>query len=255
MNEWGADEHLLTVLHTAARRDDDETYLATLLDIGLVLPTSPSDEGWPMTETDDGPIVFAFSSVELMRASLADHVVTGVVWPVLDLLHTWPDPAWSLLVDGSHGSQVLILPDAIAQLATRAVDAYPLDTALRGAAGHPRSYLNTLIAADVVVPLRPKGSPTHDLAKPDFAWWRTGDSAADPAVVLFSSPVRLQVSLGDVPWLVAPFVEVVRHFPDGCAAQVDPDHQIGMRLPGEAMAGMAAVLDTVLDVHPMRQAG
>jgi hypothetical protein len=92
------------------------------------------------------------------------------------------------------------------------------------------------------VPMRPKGSPSRDLANPAFAWWHTGDADSGAGVALFSSPVRLQASLGDVPWLVAPFTSVLSHWPDGCAAVVDPDHHNGMSLPAEAMAGMDVAL-------------
>jgi len=157
-------------------------------------------------------------------------------------VHAWPDPKWSLLIDGTLDTQVQVEPDAIEQLAASATQAYPLDAALRTAAGHPRSYLEALIGADVIVAMRPKGSASRDLANPAFAWWHTGDAESGAAVALFSSPVRLQATLGDIPWLVAPFTAVLSHWPDGCAAVVDPGHRNGMSLPAEAMAGMDVAL-------------
>jgi hypothetical protein len=240
---WRADETLLAVLHNALRRDDDETYLATLLDIGLVVPTDQSGENWALAETDAGTMVVVFSSVEAMHASPAGSAMTYVVRPVIDLVRAWPDRKWSLLIDGTQDTQVLIDAEAVAELAERAAELYPLDAAIRAAAGHPRTYLRALLSADVIVPMRPKGSPTRDLANPGFAWWHTDHSSNVASVALFTSPVRLQVSLGDVPWLAVPFTKVLEHWPDGCAAAIDPDHQVAMSLPAEAMAGMAVALN------------
>jgi hypothetical protein len=238
---WRADETLLAVLHSALRRDDDATYLATLLDAGLVVPTDRNGENWALAQTDSGTMVVVFSSVEAMHASPVGDAMTYVVRPVIDLVHAWPDRKWSLLIDGTLDTQVLIDSEAVAELAERAAEMYPLDAAIRAADGHPRTYLRALLSADVIVPMRPKGSPARDLASPGFAWWHIGDSGNVPSVALFTSPVRLQVSLGDVPWLAAPFKTVLAHWPDGCAAVIDPEHHLGMSLPAEAMAGMAVL--------------
>lgn len=244
MNEWRADEQLLAVLHHAARTDDDDTYLSTLLDISLVMPREPDSQDWAVAEVGESTVVVVYSSVEAMHASPVGDTVAYVVWPVLDLLHAWPDPQWSLLIDATLDTQVQIEPNVVTELAGRAAAAYPLDAGLRAAGGHPRTYLKALIDADIVLPIRPKGSPSRDLANPSFGWWHIGDTDATLAVMVFSSPVRLHASLGDVPWLIAPFRQVLAHWPDGWAAVVDPDHHLSMWLPAEAMAGMAVALDT-----------
>ena len=236
--EWGPDEHLLAMLHGALARDDDEAYLSTLLSLSLVLPDEADDGEWPVAPTEVGTVVVAFSSVEAMRASPAGDDVPLVVRPVLDLLHAWPDPTWSLLIDGTRDTQVLLEPGAIAELTEQAARTYPLDAALRAVRGRPRAYLKALVDAEVVVPQQPDGSPTRDLSNPGFAWWYAGPEV----VLLFSSPVRLQLCLGEVPWLSAPFTDVVRHWPDGCAAAIDPDQRTGMRLPADAMAVMAVAV-------------
>jgi hypothetical protein len=234
---WRPDEELLAMLHDAVARDDDETYLGTLLGLGLVLPGDPDDGEWAAAPTDVGTVAVAFSSVELMRDGGIGAEVPYTVWPVLDLLHAWPDPAWSLLIDGGCDSQVLLEPGALERLAEQAAEAYPLDAALRSASGRLRPCLEALVRAVVVVPQPPGGAPIHEPSHPDFAWWHTG-----AAVALFSSPMRLQVRLGDVPWLTVAFTDVLAHWPDGCAATIDPDQPTGARLPAEAMTAMAVAL-------------
>lgn len=240
--DWQADEQLVGVLHSALARDDDATYLDTLLNLSLVMPDETGDGGWATAPTEVGTVVVAFSSVELMRAGPAGDGVPYVVRPVLDLLYDWPDPAWSLLVDGATETQVLLEPGAIAQLSEQAARDFPLDGALRSVAGRLRPYLEALVHAEVVVPQRPEGSPARNLSHRDFAWWRTDDRDGEPAVVLFSSPVRLQLRLGDVPWLTAGFLDVAQCLPDGHAVSLDPGQPTGARLPAAAVDGMAVAL-------------
>lgn len=222
------DEEVVAALHAAARRGDADAYVAALPHACLVMPAT---DGWAVADTAAGTHVVVYTSVEALPDGASGHTV----WPAFDLLHGWPDPAWSLLVDGGLSTQVELAPEAVPVAAALAAAAYPLDAALWRAGGDPRSYLDAVAAADVVVPMRPGGSPSLDLADPEFAWWR----ADGPAVALFTSPVRLRARLGDAPWLVAAFADVLRHWPDGHAALVDPDHHIGAHLPADAMAAMA----------------
>jgi hypothetical protein len=240
---WRPDEQLLSALHDAVRRADHEAYLDTLLQTSLVMPTDPARQQWAVVPADgDAAYVVAFSSVEALRESPAATVEQYVVWPVIDLLHAWPDPGWSLLVDGRLPTQAVLDPGVVARLAEWAAQAYPLDAALRAAGTDPVAYLDALLTSEIVVPMLPEGSPSRDLSDPEFAWWRvdagpddgSGDRSA-AAIVLFSSPVRLQTRLGDVPWLQADFVDMMEHWPDGHAALVDPDHHIGAVLPADLM--------------------
>lgn len=237
MTGWRADEEVVAALHDAARRDDPDGYVAALPHACLVMPGDPATGGWPVVETATGTSVVVYTTVEAMPDSAGSDSAPGyTVWPAFDLLHGWPDPGWSLLVDGGLSTEVELTPEAVTLAAALAAEAYPLDTALWEADGDPRSYLDMVVAADVVVPMRPGGSPSLDLADPEFAWWRVPDG---PAIALFTSPVRLRARLGDAPWLVAAFADVLRHWPAGHAALVDPDHHIGAHLPADAMAAMA----------------
>jgi hypothetical protein len=65
-------------------------------------------------------------------------------------------------------------------------------------------------------------------------------------IVLFSSPIRLQTCLGDVPWLQSAFIEVLEQWPDGHAALVDPGHHIGAVLPADLMQPAARWLRDTL---------
>jgi hypothetical protein len=230
---WDPDEYVLAALHDAARRADPDDYLAALVDACLVVPGDPATGGWPVTSTPDGTGVVVYTTVDALPPAFDAYAI----WPAFDLLHAWPDPEWSLIVDGGLFTEVTVEPGAIARAAAQAADAYPLDVLLWAAEGDPRSYLDAVVAAEVVVPMRPDGSPSRDLADPEFAWWRVPDG---PAVALFTSPVRLRARLGEAPWLVSPFARLLRHWPDGHAALIDPDHHVGAELPAPMMAAMAA---------------
>lgn len=237
--EWQPDEQLLHMLHDAVRRGDTETYLDTLLNTSVVMPVDhPTSDDWAVASLDAGTWVVVFSSVDALQAVPDGATQQFLVWPVIDLLHAWPDPSWTLLVDGSLPTEATVASDAIAGLVRRATAAFPLDAALRAADGLP-SYLEALRRAEVVVPIWPAGSPSRDLAHPDFAWWRTESDGAEPVVMLFSSPVRLQARLGDVPWIAASFVDLLAHWPSGCAAHIDLGHRIGRRLSADTVAAMA----------------
>lgn len=261
------DDDPVAALTAAALEGDDKAYLDALLRTSLVMPTEPGRQRWAAVPiAGHGTFVVAFSSEQALNEA---PVATGhsIVWPVLDLLHAWPDPAWSLMVDGGRPTQVVFAPDAVAALAERAVAEYPVDAALRAARRDPDAYLNALLPAEVVVPMLPTGSPSRDLSDPEFAWWRVTDTSpgeqssprgqespkgppggqgspgapggrgghGGEMIVLFSSPVRLRTRLGDVPWLLADFLGVLEHWPDGAAAVVDPDHHIGAVLPAGVM--------------------
>ncbi|MEJ3747577.1 SseB family protein [Actinomycetes bacterium KLBMP 9797] len=226
------DDEVVAALHDAARRGDPDAYVAALPHACLVMPGDPDEGGWAVADTPAGTSVVVYTSVE----ALPDGVPGYTIWAAFDLFHGWPDPAWSLLVDAGLSTEVTLAAEAVPVVAARAARAYPLDAALWAADAEPRSYLDAIVPADVVVPMRPGGSPSLDLADPEFAWWRVPD---EPAIALFTSPVRLRARLGDAPWLVAAFADVLRHWPDGHAALVDPDHPIGAHLPADAMAAMS----------------
>lgn len=231
---WRPDEYVLGALYDAVHRGDPDAYLAALVDSCLIVPGDPAEGGWPVVETPDGVCVVVYTTLPV-------DIEQYSIWPAFDLLHAWPDPEWSLSVDSGLPTQVTVEPSGVARAAARAADTYPLDVALWQAGGDPEPYLDALVAADVAVPMRPEGSPSLDLTDPEFAWWRAPDGQA---IALFTSPVRLRARLGDVPWLVARFVDVLRHWPDGHAALIDPDHHIGATLPAEAMAAMTAATPT-----------
>jgi hypothetical protein len=256
---WRPDEQLLSALHDAIRRTDQQAYLDTLLQTSLVMPTDPARQQWAVVPADGGDAAYmvAFSSVEALRESPAATVEQYIVWPVIDLLHAWPDPGWSLLVDGGLPTQAVLDPGVVAELAEWATQAYPLDAALRAAGTDLVAYLDALLTSEIVVPMLPEGSPSRDLSDPEFAWWRvvagpddgSGDRS-EAGIVLFSSPVRLQTLLGDVPWLQADFVDMLEHWPDGQAALVDPDHHIGAVLPADLMRQAAVwVRDTLWEAE------
>jgi hypothetical protein len=54
--------------------------------------------------------------------------------------------------------------------------------------------------------------------------------------------VRLRARLGDVPWLIAAFADVLAHWPRGRAALIDPEHHIGAELPAAAMSAMVDMI-------------
>jgi hypothetical protein len=254
VTEWRPDEQLLSALHDAIRRADHQAYLETLLETSLVMPTDPARQQWAVVPADgDAAYVVAFSSVDALRESPAATAEQYIVWPVVDLLHAWPDPGWSLLVDGGLPTQAVLDPGVVAQLAEWAAQIYPLDAALRAAGTDPVAYIDALLTSEIVVPMAPEGSPSRDLSDPEFAWWRVAAGPDDGSgersaagIFLFSSPVRLQTRLGDVPWLQADFVNVLEHWPDGHAALVDPDHHIGAVLPADLMRRAAVWLRDTL---------
>ena len=242
MNNWQPDTHLLGLLDRAVRLGDSETYLTALLETCVVMPTD-STGGWPTASVEDGTMLMVFTSIErLVSSPVGAQASSSILWPVLDLVHHWPNPEWSLIVDPLLESQVLLEPSVIEELVRRATVGYPLDAALRTAGDDPAAYLNALLAAEVVVPTVPGGSPSRDLSDPDFAWWLDGPGTSNEGIAIFSSQVRLQARLGDVPWMVAPFVEVLEHWPAGCAALVDPDHHLGRRIPGQVLDRFTARL-------------
>jgi len=235
---WEPDEQQLHMLHDAVRRLDRAAYLDTLLNTSVVMPADPDSDEWAIASLESGTWVVVFSSIDALRAIPSGADQHHKVWPVIDLLHAWPHPDWALLIDGSLPTEVSLKPATIAELVESAVGAYPLDAAL-SAAGDLQSYLDALQTAEVVVPMRPAGSPSRDLANPDFAWWRTGSEESEPEITLFSSPVRLQVSLGDVPWLIVPFSDLLPHWPNRCAALIDPQHDISRRVSADVMSALA----------------
>jgi hypothetical protein len=234
LSGWQPDEYILGALHDAVHRGDPDAYLAALVDSCLIVPGDPAEGGWPVVETPDGVCVVVYTILPV-------DIEGYSIWPAFDLLHGWPDPEWSLSVDSGLPTAVTVEPSGVARAAARAADVYPLDVLLWEAAGDPPSYLDAVAGAEVVVPMRPEGSPSRDLTDPEFAWWRAPDT---PAITLFTSPVRLRARLGEVPWLVTPFVELLRHWPEGHAALLDPDHHIGAILPAAAMTAMAAAVPT-----------
>ena len=238
MKQWQPDEQQLHMLHDAVRRADRETYLETLLNTSVVMPAEPESDEWAVAAVEAGTLVVVFSSVDALHAAPDGAAQEHTVWPVIDLVHAWPDPDWALLIDGTRPTEVLLKPTTLAELLDRAREVYPLDAALRSA-DDLRSYLDLLWPAEVIVPMLPHGSPSRDLANPDFAWWRTGSEELGPAVTLFSSPVRLQASLGDIPWQAVRFADLLAHWPSRCAALIDPEHEIGRRVPAEALAALA----------------
>ncbi|MGF7239423.1 MAG: SseB family protein [Frankia sp.] len=249
--EWRPDEQVLSALHDAVRDADREAYLLALLDASLVMPTDATREQWAVVPVDGrAPCVTVFSSVEALRQSPAGTAPSHIVWPVIDLLHAWPDPGWALLIDAGLPTQVLMEPEMVAELAERAVAGVPLDAAVRAAGTDLVAYLEALLAADVVVPLDPRGSSSRDLSDPEFAWLRIAADAdasvaagagigPSPAIVLFSVPVRLQSRFGDVPYLQAPFTTVLEYWPDGHSGLVDPGHHVSALLPAEAIRSVA----------------
>ncbi|MGW0431196.1 hypothetical protein ACWDV4_01405 [Micromonospora sp. NPDC003197] len=243
MTDWLPDEQQARLLHEAARSGDGEAYLGSLLDSCLVMPTDPDADRWAVLPVGDDTCVITFTTVDGLRASpIGDADSRYLVCPVLDLVATWPDPAYSLVVDPTLETQAVIGAELVSELATRACAAYPLDAALRAARTELGPYLEALLTSEVVVPIWPYGSLSRDLTDPEFGWWGATAEDASVQVVLFSAPARVQARLGDVPWLIAPFHEVLTHWPQGCDALVDPDQPTGARVPGEVLKVLAGRL-------------
>ncbi|GAB2960801.1 hypothetical protein GCM10027280_57020 [Micromonospora polyrhachis] len=244
---WRPDDYLIGLLDVAAQRRDVDGYLTALLETCVVMPADSDGARWPTVAGPDGStMVVVFTSVDRLCTGPVEIQAPPIVWPVLDLVHHWPDPRWALLIDPTLASQVLLEPELMAELADRATSEHPLDAALRAAGDDPAAYLGALLESDVVVPTLPTGSPSRDLSDAEFAWWRDGTSPADEGIVLFSSAVRLRARLGDVPWMIAPFLDVLEYWPAGCAALVDPDHHNGLRIPATVLDSLTAQIKAAI---------
>jgi SseB protein N-terminal domain len=105
VTDWEPATDLEAALSDALRTGDQELYFRILARIDLLLPVSDEaasgrvPAGWGTWSTGGRTHVLAFTSVEAMRACLADHAGSARRVPYHDLAAAWPNQEWWLAIN------------------------------------------------------------------------------------------------------------------------------------------------------------
>jgi hypothetical protein len=243
-------------MRDALARGDVEGYRRVLGSATVSLPVppglgypgaSPDPLPWATGEFDGRTYILAFTSPEALRAAVGAD--TTAYRPALfaDVAHAWPDPRAWLAVDLGTPIQALLDAEGVHMTAWLGeLSGYPVDAALRAAirAGDDPAYALALLAADIVVPVRPEASSIADLTDPLFGWWRTETAEGDPVIVVYTSVPRLRADLGqihdDVDHVVVDLGELAAAWPDReTSMAVNPGTPVAGLISGAAVHGLA----------------
>ena len=241
-------------MRDALARGDVEAYRRVLGSATVFLPVPPS-AGYPGASPDPLPwatgefggrtYILAFTSPEALRAAVGAD--TKAYRPALfaDVAHDWPDPQAWLAVDLGTPVQAVLDAEGVNMTAWLGeLSAYPVDAALRAAirADDDPAYAMALLAADLVVPVRPEASSIAELTDPLFGWWRSETAEGQPVIAVYTSALRLRADLGDrVQHLVVDLGELAAAWPDReTSMAVNPGTPVAGLISGAAVYGLAA---------------
>ncbi|GGM60568.1 hypothetical protein GCM10011608_52050 [Micromonospora sonchi] len=228
----------------AAVEAGDQTAFHTELAAGpLLLPVSPTaavDEpvGWPTGRHEGVTHVVAYTSPMAIAAGLPGQSVSYRVSALADLAVDWPDDRWVLAIDAGLPIGVRLTADELRTLAAPAVEAErPLREAVQRQ--DPDALMAALLRAELVLPLRPDGPATRDLADPEFPWWGLPDEQGRTSLPVFTSEARLRQALGDHDSVVVSSLQLTGHWPDSSwQLLLNPETPLAAALPGEAVSAL-----------------
>ncbi|MFV2103758.1 SseB family protein [Micromonospora sp. LOL_024] len=244
VTDWQPTTVTERALLAAAAADDRDNFLTELVGGPLLLPVSPAaaagrePAGWPTGRYDEVTHVVAYTSPAAIAAGLPGQSVSYRVTGFADVAADWPDEDWMLAIDPGLPIGVRLTADEIRTLAAPALAAeQPLREAILRE--DPDGLMSVLFRAELVLPLRPDGPPTRDLADPEFPWWILPDEQGRPSLPVFTSEARLRQALGDRDLVVVSSLQLTDHWPDvSWQLLLNPDTPLAAALPGEALPAL-----------------
>jgi hypothetical protein len=205
-------------------------------------------------------VVFTSPSTLLARVGSVTAHYTATTYP--RLRRTWPAGDWRLAINPDTPLEAYVSVEALEQ-AARGVLTVPTTSEIVAAAALEQAppcndverallaaieardvdgYANALLDADVIVPVN---APVDEddlsrLAEPDFPY-RSGGSADDPAIPVFTSNVLLEAVCGaGQPVVTVPFAVLAGVWPAGYRLIVNPGSSTEMELPDDAVPLLVA---------------
>ncbi|GAB1640892.1 SseB family protein [Krasilnikovia sp. MM14-A1259] len=251
MSDWTpatAAEHAMLA---AAQAGDRGALLAALVTGPLLMPLSPAAaEGreppaWATGVHDGVTYVLMFTSPQAIAACLPGRSVSYRTDSVPDVAATWPDRGWRLAVDHGLPIGLALTAEELRTLPDLAVDG---EEAMRAAVASedPDDLTAAMLRSEMVVPVRPAGSPTRDLTDPGFPWWVLPDATGTPTVAVFTSEQRLRQSIGEQDLVVVSSLQLAEHWPDPAwQLCLNPGTPLRALLPGTAVRELGAFLGEV----------
>jgi hypothetical protein len=254
VSDWQPATGPETAMLAAAEAGDRAALLAALVSGPLLMPVSPAaaagheTAAWPTGTLDGATHVLAFTSPAAIAACLPGQSVSFRMDSVADLIAAWPDPSWVLAVDPGLPIGVRLTAAELRALPDLAVAG---EEALRDAIsrGNPDALTAALLQSEMIVPLRPDGPPTRDLADPDFPWWVLPDANGQATLPVFTSEERLHQALGDHDLVVVSSLQLAESWPDpGWQLALNPGTPLAASLPGTAVRELGGWLGELRSV-------
>jgi hypothetical protein len=236
-------------LYEAVRAGDQRAFLTALAGGLLVLPISPEADagreplGWATGLIDGLTHLIAFTSVEALYEVVPADPLPFRLATMADLAANWPDPRWWLALNPGLPIEARIAPAELADLPppTRVAGDAELATAIQ--ATDPDGFMAALMRAELLVPVRPDGSPSRDLTDPDFPWWTMRDETGQPTIVAFTGAAWLGLVLGDADHVVVSMPQLARAWPNpGVSLAINPGTALAGTLPGDAVRELGSWL-------------
>jgi hypothetical protein len=232
----------------AAEQGDHDAVLAALVTGPLLLPVSPAAAAgeemaaWATGVHEGITHVMAFTSPEAIAACLPGQPVSFRLGSLPDLAAGWPDPSWMLAIDPGLPIGLRLTAAELRQLPDITVDG---EEELREAVSKqdPAALTAALLRAELVIPVRPDGPSTRDLADPDFPWWVLPDLTGRPTVAVFTSEERLLQAIGDHDLVVVSSLQLADHWPDDSwQLALNPGTPLAADLPGASIRELSGWL-------------
>jgi hypothetical protein len=105
--------------------------------------------------------------------------------------------------------------------------------------GDNRSFLDALLTSYALLPVPPDAPTDAPVSAPAFPWPAI-QRGGGVQVPVFTSPERMTERVGETQFVVAPFIQVVEHWPNhDWALALNPDTAIGATLSGDRIRELA----------------
>lgn len=246
---WEPANDVERTLRYAWEREDGALLLRTLALAPLFLPGFSGDgpDGTRQPQRmltrsrGDRTYLLVFTSPEALYEGVGEVVDGWRLTSMAELMRTWPDPEWGLVVSPTTPVGTYLGPDELATLAEVVADepvfhpADPAEAMMHRAqrSGDPGAYLDMLVMREVLLPLSAPAAP-EDLARPGFPW-RVETVHGQPTLAVFTSPQRLAEGLPEpVPTVRVDLVVLLRAWPDPAwRLTVNPGSAIPSTFAGE----------------------